>query len=148
MIEAAKCMFRKLLGEVSGDLERVTPQPHESLHIETTRNKRRCSRSETPSEKPCSRSDTLIEKPCSRPETQSEKSAWQPTSVRTPPSPPDRSGIHPNKMESVSKTQLSSEPLEQAIDGGFRKQLVLSVPQYELGEWNTNSKCRRSLRQY
>ena len=37
MIEAAKCTFLKLLGDASHDLERVTPQPRESLHIETTR---------------------------------------------------------------------------------------------------------------
>ena len=40
MIEAAKCMFHKLLGETSDDLERVTLQSLESLHIETTRYKR------------------------------------------------------------------------------------------------------------
>ena len=40
-------MFHKLLGEASDDLERVTPQPRERLHIETTRTKRPCSRSET-----------------------------------------------------------------------------------------------------
>ena len=130
-------MLHKLLGETSDDLERVTPQSYEGLHIETTRNKRRCSRSE----KPCSRSETLIEKPRSRPETPSEKSVWQtptdgtPLSVPIPPSPSDRSGSHPEKLESVSKTQLSSEPLEQVCDGDFRRQLVLSVPQYEPGEW-------------
>ena len=37
MIEAARCMFHRLLGEARDDLERVTPQPHESLHAETTR---------------------------------------------------------------------------------------------------------------
>ena len=42
--------------------------------------------------------------------------------------------MHPEKLESVSKTQLSSEPLEQVVDGDFRKQCVLSVLQYELGE--------------
>ena len=55
MIEAAKCMFHKLLGVASDDLERVTPRSRESLCTETTQNKRRCSRPETPSEKPCSR---------------------------------------------------------------------------------------------
>ena len=40
MIEAAKCMFHKSLGEARDVLERVAPQQHESL----------CS--ETPSEKP------------------------------------------------------------------------------------------------
>ena len=55
-------------------------------------------------------------------------------SVPIPPPPPDRSGI-PSELESVSKTQLSSEPLEQVVDGDFCKQLVLSVLQYEPGEW-------------
>ena len=41
MIEAAKCMFHKLLGEASDDLERVTPLSRKSLHIETTRNAQR-----------------------------------------------------------------------------------------------------------
>ena len=67
VIEAAKCMFLRLLREASDDLERVTPQTRVSFHIEITRNKHRYSRSETPSEKPCSRSETLVEKSCSRP---------------------------------------------------------------------------------
>ena len=89
-IEATKCTVHKLLGEASDDLERVTSQhTKETLHIETTRNKRRCSRRETP---------------C-------EESVWQtptdgtPMSVPIPPSPPDRSTTHPEKLESVSKTQ-------------------------------------------
>ena len=32
-IEAAKCMFHKLLGEATDDLERVTPQSRKSLHF-------------------------------------------------------------------------------------------------------------------
>ena len=39
------------------------------------------------------------------------------------------------KLESVSKVQPSREPLEQVADDGFRKQLELSVPQYEPEEW-------------
>ena len=58
MIEAAECMFHKLLGEANDDLECVTPQSRERLHVETTRNKHRCSRSETPIEKPYSCSET------------------------------------------------------------------------------------------
>ena len=64
-------MFLKLLGEASDDLERVTPRSRESIHIETTRNKHRCSRSETPSETLCCRPETSVQKPCSRPETPS-----------------------------------------------------------------------------
>ena len=52
MMETAKCMFHKLLGEASDDLERVTPHPRESLQTG------RYSRPETPSEKPCSRFET------------------------------------------------------------------------------------------
>ena len=48
-------MLYKLMEEASDDLERVTPQPRESFHAETTLNKRRCSSPETPSQKPCSR---------------------------------------------------------------------------------------------
>ena len=65
-------MFRKLLGEASDHLERVTTQSREGPFFKTTRNAHRCSRSETASEKPCSRSETLIERSCSRPETMSE----------------------------------------------------------------------------
>ena len=63
MIEAANCMFHRLLGETSEDLERVVLQLRESLHIETTRYKRRCSRFETPSEKPRSCPETLVGNP-------------------------------------------------------------------------------------
>ena len=107
MIEAAKCMFHKLLGEASDDLERVTPQAHESLHAETTRNKHRCSRPETLSEKPSFRSETTTAKPCS---------------LTISPSPPNRS-------------EACAVKLEQVVDGDFRKQLELSVPLFEPGEW-------------
>ena len=43
MIEAAKCMFHKLLGEASDDLDRVTSQSREDLRTATTRNTRRDS---------------------------------------------------------------------------------------------------------
>ena len=56
-------------------------------------------------------------------------------SVPMPPPPPDRSGIHPKKLEPMSKIQPSCEPLEQVVDGDFRKQLVSSVPQGKAGEW-------------
>ena len=125
-------MFLKLLGEASDDLERVTPQSRESLHIETTRKKHRCSRSETRSEKPCSCSGTLVEKSCSRFETQSEKSLMQTATDDAPMLVPIPSSV---KLESVSKTQPSRESLEQVVDGDFRKQLELSVPLYEPGEW-------------
>ena len=69
MIEAVKCMFHKLLGEASDDLECVTPQSHESLHAETTRYNYRCSRPETSSDEPCPRPETSSDEPCPRPET-------------------------------------------------------------------------------
>ena len=46
VIEAAKCMFHKLLGEASDDLERLTPRSRESLY--TSPRRRRCSRSDAP----------------------------------------------------------------------------------------------------
>ena len=112
MIEAAKFMFHKLLGEASDDLEGVTSQPHESLQKETTRNAHRCSRSATASEQSCSRSETLVGKCCSRPETSSCIM----------------------KLEPASKTRPSRESLEVA-DDDFRKQLELSVPLHKPGEW-------------
>ena len=146
MTEAAKCMFLRLLGEASDDLERVTPQSRESLRIETTHSKHRCPRSETPSEKPCSRSETLFEKSCSRSETQSEKPAWKtptdstPMLVPIPPSPPDRSGVCAMKLELVSKTRPSRESLEQVLECDFRKQHEFSVPVHEPGEWKNECK--------
>ena len=51
VFEAAKRMFHKLLGEASDGLERVTSQSRKGLHIQTTRNAHRCSRSKTANEK-------------------------------------------------------------------------------------------------
>ena len=62
MIEAAKCMFHKLLGEASDDLERVTPLSLKNI---------------------CSRPETLTNKLSSRFEMPSDKSVWQ-TSTDTP----------------------------------------------------------------
>ena len=39
----------------------------------------------------------------------------------------------------MSKTQISSESLAQ-VEGDFRRQLELSVPQYEPGEWKDEFK--------
>ena len=86
MIKAAKSMFHKLLEEARDDLERVTPQPHESL----------CS--ETPSERSCSRPETSKIKLRSRFELPGEKSAWQTSSDDTP------------------KTRWSGESLEQIVE--------------------------------
>ena len=96
-------MFHKLLGEASDDLERVTPQPRESLHIEATRNEHRCSLSETPSE--------ILARQTTADVTQ--------MLVPNLPSPPDRSGICALKLETVSKTQLASESLEQVVESAF-----------------------------
>ena len=114
-------MFHKLLGEERGhDLERVTSQSRKGLHIETTRNAHRCSRSETASEKPCSRSETLAEKSCSRSETVSQK-------------PSSRSGtlvveisFSPRDTQwhfDTSKTRQSCESLEQVADDDLPMQL-------------------------
>ena len=110
-------MFHKLMGEASDDLERVTPRSREGLCTETTQTKRRCARSETPSEKPRSRPETMTGKLRSRFEMPSETSVWQ-TSTESTPMP-----------------QSSAESLEQVDEDDPRKQLELSVPPYEPGEW-------------
>ena len=104
MIEAAKCMFHKLLGEVKDDLHRVTPQSQEGLCAEIKQNKQRCSR-------------TVILKvnPCPRPKESSEKSVHQ--MLPETPLPQSSAGIP-----------------EQAVEDDPRKQLELSVPQYSPGE--------------
>ena len=127
LVKQTREKSRQPSAQASDDMESVTSQSHESLLFEITRNKRRCSCSET-----------ARGTPCSRPETPNEKSVWQtqsddtPISVPIPPPLTDHAGIH-SELESVSTTQPSSEPLELAVDGDFRKQLVLSVPQDELG---------------
>ena len=74
--------------------------------------------------------------PCPRSEESSEKSVHQvSTETPLPQSRPDFSRAHPEKLESVSKTQPSSESLEQVAEGDLRKQFELSVPQYNHGEW-------------
>ena len=103
MIEAAKCLFHKLLGKASDNLERVTPQLRENLHAETTRNKRRCSRSDTPSLRPCSRSET--------PEDIRSRSETSSCTV---------------ELESASKTRPSLA-LKQVTAGDFRKQRCQSL---------------------
>ena len=50
----------------------MTSQLREDLRAETTRNTRRCSRTETASARSCSLAETLVETSCSRPETASE----------------------------------------------------------------------------
>ena len=104
MIEAARCMFHKLLEEVRDDLDRLTPRQREGLCTEIKQSKQR-------------RSHTVIlkENPCPRPEEPSEKSVHQ-TSTETPLS------------------QSSAEIPEQVIEDDPRKQLEFSVPQYERGE--------------
>ena len=105
-------MFHKLLGEESDDLERVTLQSRESLHIETTRTNvdvlvaRQRVRNLVLGE-------TLVERSSSRSETPS-------CAV---------------KLELASKVQPPRESLEQVADDDFHKQLELSVPLYELGVW-------------
>ena len=106
MIEAAKCMFHKLLGEASDDLGCVTPRSRESLRIRTTRKAHRCSRTETASEKLCSLSDTLAGESCSRSETPS-------CDV---------------ELESASRIRPSRESLEKVADDDSRKQPELSIP--------------------
>ena len=108
------------------------------------------NRPETADAKPCSRLVTLVDKSCSRPQTESEKllsrhetpsekSVWRTatagTSTLKPSSVVDGPETCAVKLEPVSMVQPSRESLEQDADDAFRKQLELSVPQYEPGEW-------------
>ena len=156
MIEAAKCMFHKLLGEASDDLERVTPQSCKSLHRETIRKAHRCPCSETVSGKPSSRSETLVEKSCSCPETVSEKPCSRSEKLVEESCSPSETPSFTVPLESALKTRPSREPLEQVADDDFRKQLELSVPlhipgegkyEFEMSSFNTtilNFALRRS----
>ena len=116
MIEAATHMYHKLLEKASNDLERVTPQPRESLHAEATRDKHRCPRPET------SRAEILTGRPLSRFETQVEESR----------SHSETSSSCTVELESAPKTRSSRESLEQIVAGDFRKQPKLSVPLYKI----------------
>ena len=113
-------MFHKLLGEASDDLERVSLYRDHAdqttmFSLRDTR-ENPCFRPGAPSEKSCFRSETLTGKLCSRFEMPKAKSVWQ-TSADTP------------------MPHSSAGSLEQADEGDPRKQLELSVPGYELGEW-------------
>ena len=105
MIEAAMCMLHKLLGEVRDDLDRVSSQSQGCPYAEIKQSKQRCSRTAISKENPCPR--------C---EQQSGKSVHQ-MSTETP-LPQSSAGIS-----------------EQVVEGDPRKQLELSVPRYDPGEW-------------
>ena len=104
-IEADRCMFHKLLEEARDDLNRVTPRSQESLCTEIKQSKQRCSHTVV-----------LKENPCPRYEEPSETSVHQ-TGTDTP------------------LPQSSAGTLEPVIEDDHRKQLELSVPRYEPGEW-------------
>ena len=109
-------MFHKLLGEVSDDLDRVTPQSQEGLCTEMKQNKRRCSRTVT-----------LKVNPCPRPEESSEQS------------------LHQISTENAIAAIFSRDSkLSKMILGSSSSCRYLS---FNLENGNTNSKCRRSLRQ-
>ena len=105
MIEAARWMFHILLGEARNDLDRLTPRSQEGLSTEIKQSKQRHAHTVI-----------LKENPGSRPEEPSEKSVLE-TSTETP------------------LPQSSAEILDQVNEDDPRKQLELSVPQYEPGEW-------------
>ena len=105
MIEAARCMFHKLLGEAREDLDQVAPRSRDSLCTEIKWSKQRCSHTVI-----------LKENPCPLPEEPSEKSVLL-TSTETP------------------LPQSSADIPEQVIEDDPRKLLELSVPQYHPGEW-------------
>ena len=104
MIEAARWMFHKLLGEARDDLDRLTPRSQEGLSTEIKQSKQRHAHTVI-----------LKENPGSRPEEPSEKSVLE-TSTETP------------------LPQSSAEILDQVIEDDPRRQLELSVPQCEPGE--------------
>ena len=112
MVEAAKCMFLKLLEEANDDLDRATLQPHEDHRAHATVNISRCFRTKTPSGSPCSSTESATERSCSDPETENE--------------------VLRSSSETISP---SHGPLDYVVDGDFRKQLVLSVPRYSSGGW-------------
>ena len=110
MVEAAKCMFFKLLGEASDDLDRAILQPQEDHRAHATR-------IEAVVLAPRHRAEVLVllteaatEKPCSRPETENEV------------------------LRSSSETNSPSHgPLEHVAGRDFRKQLEITVPLYGSG---------------
>ena len=79
-----------------------------------------------------SRPEIQSEKYVSRPGTPSERSVWQTPTDDAPMLVPIPSSV---KLEPVSTTRPSREPLEQVVDGDFRKHLALSMPLYESGKW-------------
>ena len=121
-IEAAKCMFHKLLAEASDDLERVTPQSRKSFHVKTIRNAHRCSLFETASEKPCPRCETLVERSCCRSETMSEILRSRSGTLSERLCSRSETPSVAVKLEPASKTRPSRESLEQVADDDFRKQ--------------------------
>ena len=118
VIEAVKYTFHKLLGEVRDDRDQVTPQSQEGLCAEIKQNKQRCSRTAFLKENPC---------PC--PEEPSETSVHQ-TSTETPSSQSSA-----RIAEQVSRMTLASSSSCRYLSKNLQN-------------GNTNSKCRRSLRQY
>ena len=95
----------QIAGERQGDdLDRLTPRSQEGLSTEIKQSKQRHSHTVM-----------LKENPGSRPEEPSEKSVLE-TSTETP------------------LPQSSAEILEQVIEDDPRRQVELSVPQYEPGE--------------
>ena len=104
MVEAAKCMFLKLLEKRT--MTRIARYYSRTKTIvpTTTRSISRCFRTKTPSGSPCSPTEAATAKSCSRPETENEV------------------------LRSRSETNSPSHvPLEHATDGDFRDQLELSV---------------------
>ena len=118
MIEAAKCIFHKLLEEVKDDLDRVTPQSQEGLCTEIKQNKQRCSR-------------TVILKvnPCPRPEESSEKSVHQ-VSTETPV-PQSSAGIPEQAFEDDRNFRMYSGP---GSDGSSADKLSLDL---KFKPWDT-----------
>ena len=112
MVEAAKCMFFKLLEGANDDLDRAILQPQEDHRAHATGNGSRCSHTKTSSESLCSLTEAATQIPHSHLETENE--------------------VLCSGSETMS---LSHVPLDHVAEGDFHKQLVLSLPLYRSGEW-------------
>ena len=72
MVEAAKCMFLKMVEEANDDLGRAIPQPQEDHRVHATGKRNRCCRTKTSSGSPCPPLEAATRIPCSHLDTENE----------------------------------------------------------------------------
>ena len=119
MIEAAKCMFHKIAWRRQRTTWiRVTPQSQEGLCTEIKQNKQRCSRTVILRVNPCPRSEESSEQICT-------------------------SSVNRNAIAAIF-SRLYRSKLSRMILRSSSSCRYLSIT---LQNGNSNSKCRRSLRQ-